>query len=121
MVTDGLGSTQYVCDGPIGPTGAAGPTGPTGPQGPAGIAARERISQATVPQTLIPGAKLTGSATCSTGKVVLGGGGYADNPNFVMVSSTFQGDSSWWVTFQNVSTTNQTVTVTSIAICAIVN
>jgi hypothetical protein len=49
--------------------------------------------------------------------VVVGGGGRADNTNFVMVASYYNGDSSWWATFKNLATTNQTVVVTAFAIC----
>ena len=54
------------------------------------------------------------------GKVVLSGGGFFNNTNFVMVASRYQGDSAWLVTFQNLSVRNQTVIVIAEAICAIV-
>jgi PEGA domain/Collagen triple helix repeat (20 copies) len=120
-VTDFSGHTEFVCDGPTGPTGPTGPDGPTGPQGPAGIFGRERILESSVPQTIIPGGRMTAGANCPKGKVVLGGGGFTNNPNFVMVTSLFQGDNAWWATFQNQATTDQTVIVTGVAICAVVS
>jgi hypothetical protein len=69
---------------------------------------------------LVPGGQLTAAATCSAGKVVISGGGFVNNPNFVMVASRFQGDNAWWVTFQNTSNRNQAVIITAEAICAFV-
>jgi Collagen triple helix repeat (20 copies) len=105
--------------GPQGPQGSTGAAGPPGPQGAPGVSGRVKILTSTVAQTLVAGAQMTGAAACPAGTVVFSGG-FVNNSNFVMVASRYQGDSAWWVTFQNTSNKNQSVIVTPEAICGIV-
>ena len=60
----------------MGPIGPVGPTGPQGPAGPAGVSGYETVSQLwpATPQNVPALTTLTGSATCPTGKVAVGGG-----------------------------------------------
>jgi len=104
--------------GPEGAPGAAGPLGPPGPQGPSGLSQRDRVAATTAPTRLSSNARLVGVAQCPDGKVVLGGGGAASNVYFVLVASQMVSDSTWSVTFQNISGRSQTGAVTAEVICA---
>lgn len=66
---------------------------------------------------------MTNVVDCPLGQQVLGGGGMTDNSNAVMVASRpqFLGPFSWSTTFKNLATSDQTVEVTSFAVCANVN
>ncbi len=105
--------------GPAGTPGAPGPAGPPGPTGSAGVSQREEIFTAVGPLVVARSGRLTSSASCSPGKSVLGGGGSANSAYFIMVASHSSG-TAWTVTFQNISTRSQPVTVTVIAICSLV-
>jgi hypothetical protein len=59
--------------GPIGPQGEQGPEGLPGPQGSAGISGLEVVSNTLEPNPLDQH-YIQGSATCPTGKKVIGGG-----------------------------------------------
>ena len=108
--------------GPPGPQGPQGPTGPQGVAGPSGpLSGRVLI---TAQGTAAPNAFGTASATCPTGKKVLGGGFTGLTGNVTQVShnspkpnptSGFS-DTTWEVILYNSDTFPQVFTV--YAICA---
>ena len=96
--------------GDTGATGPAGPTGPTGPAGPAGPAGQQgvqgptgangsvsgvQIIEATTTSSSSPGfgTTATATATCPSGKILLGGGGsltkFSSNNDRMSLQSSF--------------------------------
>jgi len=96
--------------GPKGDTGATGPAGPTGPTGPAGPAGQQgvqgpagangsvsgvQIIEATTTSSSSPGfgTTATATATCPSGKILLGGGGsltkFSSNNDSMSLQSSF--------------------------------
>ena len=63
--------------GTTGPTGPTGTTGATGVTGPTGLASSQIITGTAVQSANGPaaGTQVTGTASCPTGKTLLGGGG----------------------------------------------
>jgi hypothetical protein len=118
--------------GPQGETGLTGPEGPQGPQGvqgPAGISGLQHVTGS--PVTISRGSSETVTATCPSGKTVIGGGfktgvppGSAARPEAMIVfSSAGDGTSGWSVSGANTTSRNDgnaTLTLTAYAICAIV-
>jgi hypothetical protein len=88
--------------GPKGDTGATGATGPQGPQGPQGPkgdpgGVNGYVVVVTNPLTLDPNTEDTGTATCPTGKVAVGGGvKVADPTELYMIESYPNADGSGW-------------------------
>jgi hypothetical protein len=88
--------------GPKGDTGATGATGPQGPQGPQGPkgdpgGVAGYVVVASNPLTLDPNTEDTGTATCPTGKVAVGGGvKVADPTELYMIESYPSADGSGW-------------------------
>jgi hypothetical protein len=85
--------------GDIGPTGATGPQGPQGPVGPkgdpGGVSGYEVVTSSAV--TLAAETFDTGTATCPTGKVAVGGGVKAADPSLIsMLESYPSADGSGW-------------------------
>jgi hypothetical protein len=85
--------------GDTGPTGATGPQGPQGPAGPkgdpGGVSGYAIVTSS--PVTLAPDTGDTGTATCPTGKVAVGGGVKAADPSLIfMVESYPSADGSGW-------------------------
>jgi hypothetical protein len=85
--------------GDTGPTGATGPQGPQGPQGvkgdPGGVAGYVVVTSS--PVSLDPDTGDTGTATCPTGKVAVGGGVKGADPSLIfMVESYPAPDGSGW-------------------------
>jgi hypothetical protein len=90
--------------GPQGPAGAPGPAGTPGPQGqpgapgPAGVAGYEIIS---MHETLPLNGSIEVTATCPTGKRVIGGGYVAPTVLDTASSSRPEGDKGWRVEFKS--------------------
>jgi hypothetical protein len=85
--------------GPKGDTGATGATGPQGPQGPKGDPGglNGYVVVVTNPLTLDPNTEDTGTASCPTGKVAVGGGvKVADPTELYMIESYPNADGSGW-------------------------
>ena len=63
--------------GPQGPKGDTGPTGPQGPTGPTGLATSQTVVGSSVDSDILvlAGTRLSATASCPTGKTLLGGGG----------------------------------------------
>lgn len=78
--------------------GDPGPQGPKGDQGPAGVSGYSRVYNEL---NVATGQAATIDAACPAGKVVVGGGFYADNNSF-SVSESFPIDGQTWrVTARN--------------------
>jgi hypothetical protein len=90
--------------GPQGPAGAPGPQGVPGPQGqpgspsPVGVAGYEIIS---THETLPLNGSIEVTATCPTGKRVIGGGYVAPSVLDAASSSRPEGDNGWRVEFKS--------------------
>jgi hypothetical protein len=90
--------------GTPGPAGTPGPQGPPGPQGqpgtpgPAGVAGYEIIS---THETLPLNGSIEVTATCPTGKRVIGGGYVAPTVLDAASSSRPEGDEGWRVEFKS--------------------
>jgi Collagen triple helix repeat (20 copies) len=88
--------------GPKGDTGATGATGPQGPQGPQGPkgdpgGVNGYVVVVTNPLPLDPNTEDTGTATCPTGKVAVGGGvKVADPTELYLIESYPNADGSGW-------------------------
>jgi hypothetical protein len=84
----------------------AGPAGPQGPAGPPGLSAREQVSAET-PQTSV--APKNATATCPTGKRVIGGGvevSGAGRGRVTVTENKPAGDNAWEAeAFEAVATT----------------
>jgi Collagen triple helix repeat (20 copies) len=85
--------------GTQGPQGDGGPQGATGPPGPKGdpgdLAGYAIVTSAAVP--LNPGTEDTGTATCPTGKIAVGGGvKAADATVLTTIESCPNADGSGW-------------------------
>jgi hypothetical protein len=115
--------------GETGPQGPAGPQGETGPQGPAGtgggvtgletVSASTTMSSGTLEDVLVQA-----TATCPGDKVVIGGGGniatsaVSVRSQVVLSGSSAIAANQWQTTAViNSGFGNQSVTVTSHAIC----
>jgi len=112
--------------GPAGTPGAEGPPGPQGPEGPQGAAGPPGpgVSQyevATGIAFLQPGTGDTATASCPTGKKVLGGGftffGFLGELDLAKSSPALDG-TSWSVVGKNTGT--QEADLVAFAICAVV-
>ena len=107
--------------GPEGPTGATGPEGPqglVGPEGPTGLTAWERVTNTIV---CSGNTTVTCTATCSTGKQILGGGvSYSASTTWV-VNQSYPLDGSNWIATLTRSGGSSTAIVTTYAICAQTN
>lgn len=108
--------------GPPGPQGEQGPPGPQGEQGPTGPPGISGYEIVEVEQTITmapgdPGVFVT--ATCPSGKKILGGG-YSSGGFFTFLNSSPVGDSGWQVLVVNRHTTTFTAPVTVRAICGVV-
>ena len=107
--------------GPEGPTGATGPEGPqglVGPEGPTGLTAWERVTNTIV---CSGNTTVTCTATCSTGKQILGGGvSYSASTTWV-VNQSYPLDGSNWIATLTRSGGLSTAIVTTYAICAQTN
>ena len=117
--------------GPTGVTGATGPTGPSGPSGPSGAPGAPGVSGYTTATPSTSTDQSDGSdtetATCPTGKTVLGGG-FAINTsdpgdsNKVFATSSFPFGSGTWVVHAEVASGATplvgTWTLTALATCA---
>jgi hypothetical protein len=109
--------------GSTGTQGAKGATGARGPTGPAGSQRITATASSTSPTNL--GAQVTATATCPTGKILLGGGGGAASSDSthperaVLKSSQPASATSWAAT--GVATANLggtfVMTVTAVAVC----
>jgi hypothetical protein len=116
--------------GPTGPTGATGPTGPTGPTGAQGLVGPQGAQGSTgisgwerVVSVLGPcegsGCRIEEAwAFCPSGKVLLGGGAWANDGN--IGSSWAETDTKWHVVMRN-SAFNWATEVTITLLCAYVN
>jgi len=109
--------------GTQGPQGDGGPQGATGPQGPkgdpGGLAGYAIVTSAAVP--LDPGFEDTGTATCPTGKIAVGGGvKAADATVLLMIESYPNADGSGWNgTAVEVHSASAATTFTVYAVCAL--
>jgi hypothetical protein len=109
--------------GPTGATGPDGPVGPTGPQGPAGpaIAGLEIVSASSVIDDTNP---KTVTATCPTGKILLGGGAQitnsAGNNNIALFASYPSATDTWTGTGVATDPNVGTWSLSAHAICAVV-
>jgi hypothetical protein len=106
--------------GPAGPTGPQGPTGATGPAGGAnGVSGYVLVSSAiiTVPNG---GATRFASASCPTGKKVVGGGWDNDAVKdvFVVQSTPNASGTAWLGTIQNNSTGSVQAVITAACVTA---
>jgi hypothetical protein len=99
--------------GPTGPQGAAGPQGPKGDAGAAGLSAVEVV---TNPGSAAAGAFGGDTATCPTGKVVLGGGVASANVGVYATASQPVSTNAWSGRVYN--STGSSVSVTTYAVCA---
>ena len=104
------------CEGPQGPQGATGPQGPAGPQGVPGTSGYLQVpgaasaSNSTSPKTV--------TATCTGGRVVVGGGGVTNGATQVALTQSQPTSSTVWsVTATEISSTNTNWTVQAFAIC----
>jgi len=84
--------------GPAGPTGATGAQGPAGPTGPSGAT---RVVGATVSSAAgaAQGIQVTATATCASGKVLLGGGAQVttnDATRKVVLVSSYPSSATTW-------------------------
>jgi hypothetical protein len=117
--------------GPQGPTGAtgAGSTGATGPTGPASPLGQALVNDGSTTSANNPIADVVVSdtATCTGGKVIVGGGGFytvtggaAQRLKVAETSSIATSTTVWTysVTVNTALTAGNTVTVTAQAICA---
>lgn len=111
--------------GPQGTTGAQGPQGAAGPQGPrgeqgiqgqTGLAAWERIESICTSS----GSSVTCTATCSSGKKVLGGGASNTNAAWLIIASYPASNSSWTAILNRPGGSTST-TVITYALCAQTN
>lgn len=114
--------------GAIGPAGAQGPkgdtgaTGAVGPQGPAGVAGTpggiSGYERVTTDKVVDPNSDGQTTASCSTGKRILGGGAITGSSEAVLVDSgPFNGyDESWFVYYRNPS--SSPIGISAWAICA---
>ena len=104
--------------GAIGPAGVAGPVGPTGPVGPAAVSGYEVVSAVSTNN----GSTMTQTATCPTGKKVLGGGANTTNSNLHIVGSAPSGtlnQTAWTATADRIAQVGGSqYTLTVYAICA---
>ena len=104
--------------GAIGPAGVAGPVGPTGPVGPAAVSGYEVVSAVATNN----GSTMTQTATCPTGKKVLGGGANTTNNNLHIVGSAPSGtlnQTAWTATADRIAQVGGSqYTLTVYAICA---
>jgi hypothetical protein len=110
--------------GPIGLTGAVGPIGATGAQGlkgDTGAAGTNGVSNwVRVVGTPSSSNKLAKTVTASCGsQKLLGGGATTDNPNKVLISTSYPSTDNTW-TADGVSDSAAYV-LTAYAICATVN
>ncbi len=111
--------------GPAGPQGPQGPQGAEGPPGPAGtIAGYEQKTNRPAIYLLPSGGSYEVKADCSSGRKILGGGGYvwgSSNGRPLMVySGPYSGTSSpgWTVRWYNPYGSSISVDVEVYAICA---
>jgi hypothetical protein len=106
-----------------------GPTGPTGATGPTYTLGQLLVQDGSFTSTMNPNADtvISDTATCTGGKVVVGGGGSysvtggaSQRTKVAMTSSTATSPTVWTfsVTVNANITGNNTVTVTAQAICA---
>jgi Collagen triple helix repeat (20 copies) len=110
--------------GPEGPAGADGATGPTGPQGPAGPAGAGVAGYEIVAGTasLDDENDKSVSASCPTGKVIVGGGfqvsNVSDSDQVVILSS--YPDANGWVAVGTIANTagDTSYSLQAYAICA---
>ena len=105
--------------GPPGPQGPTGPQGPQGPQGIPGISGLERVVAGAGNKIYARGAVIGATATCPTGKKLVGGGAATNNVNIVIMQSYPDlGGNSWQVIAE--STSRQLASVAAYALCAYV-
>jgi hypothetical protein len=142
-VTNGPSAKDYTIDitranctqGPQGPQGETGTTGPEGQQGqqgiqgPAGIFGLQHVIGIRV--SVLRGSSGVATATCPTGKVVIGGGFATDVPpggsarpeSMIVFSSVSNGSTGWSVNGANTTSRNggdTTLNLTAYAVCAVV-
>jgi hypothetical protein len=110
--------------GAAGEQGSKGDKGDTGAQGPAGVSGYQLVNGAplTVPGYDVdndyPGF-ISATASCPTGKVVLGGGGsFADENAVVLIAGSYPVDNGHGWKLVIVNLMDDTQTVTPYAICA---
>jgi hypothetical protein len=109
--------------GATGATGATGPLGllgPLGPQGLPGVSGYQIVSTAPMIVSLNGNSTTTLSATCPSGKNVIGGGYESSTGAFVLhpVAMFPLAPDTWRVTLRLSQTTAQTFTFRVYAICA---
>jgi hypothetical protein len=96
--TSGETALAWNQTGPQGPAGTPGPQGQPGTPGPAGVAGYEIIS---THETLPLNGSIEVTATCPTGKRVIGGGYVAPSVLDSASSSRPEGDNGWRVEFKS--------------------
>ena len=95
---DEMRAVSWNQTGPQGPAGTPGPQGQPGTPGPAGVAGYEIIS---THETLPLNGSIEVTATCPTGKRVIGGGYVAPSVLDSASSSRPEGDNGWRVEFKS--------------------
>lgn len=125
--------------GPAGPVGPAGPQGEPGPQGAQGIVGTQGEPGATGPQGPqgLPGisnysvstetvtqyvftSRLELEIYCPFGSRVLGGGGWSNHSDMVLVSSYPIGGTGWGLSYRKLTDESLEVNIIKYAICATV-
>ena len=109
--------------GPAGPTGAAGPTGPAGPAGAQVVIGTPVTTAANAARNVLT----TATATCPSGKVLLGGGGLvtttATQKERAVLVSSYPSASDTWTASGVVAVAalgaGNTMTVTAYALCSL--
>ena len=114
--------------GEPGPQGPAGPQGPQGDRGPAGPTGSRIVvgAPATSASGAAIGTRVTATATCPAGTVLLGGGGNATSTDAsgraVLVSSYPSGSDTWTaaaIVNDAKLATGKTISVTAYAVCTL--
>ena len=106
--------------GPTGPQGVAGPAGPTGPQGSAGLSSVQVVNQTSA---ISGSSSKTATATCPSGKVVIGGGVKINNneSELAIQASYPSAPDAWTGVAREVAFELGSWSITTYAICAIAN
>ena len=102
--------------------GQTGPTGATGATGPGGVLNRVAVFSATSPTLVLGGATqaITHTQACPVGQVTVGGG-CIDSSNKLSLSSSYPFDANpqeWRCTYINNTSSVQSSSITTLAICA---
>jgi hypothetical protein len=133
--TSGFGTYEDVATAEVlfstlgtpGPQGPPGPAGPAGPQGPPGPAGSNRVVGTPVSTGTNPlvGARVTATAACPSGSVLLGGGAQATTTGSTgraALSSSYPSSTTVWTAVGVVTRApgpGNRMTVTAYALCSL--